>query len=105
MHQKINITLPEHIAHLIEQMADEKSISRFIEGAVIYYMKHTGKITLRKQMKQGALKRAQRDLKLSHEWNSLEDSIRMPDRGLNSDGRKRPLLMPAVIFSVNVGRE
>jgi len=75
MYQKINITLPEQIARHIEQMADEKSISRFVEDAVIYYMEHTGKITLREQMKQGALKRAERDLKLSHEWDSLEDSI------------------------------
>ncbi len=30
---------------------------------------------LREQMKQGALKRADRDSKLSQEWNSLEDSI------------------------------
>ncbi len=29
MHQKINIVLPERIEHLIEQMADEKSISKF----------------------------------------------------------------------------
>lgn len=74
MYQKINITLPEQIAHLIEEMEDEKSISQFVEDAVIYYMEHTGKLTLREQMKQGALKRAERDLKLSREWNCLEDT-------------------------------
>ena len=75
MHQKINIPLPEQIAHYIEQLTDEKNISRFVEDAVIYYMEHTGKITLREQIKQGALKRAERDLKLSQEWNSLEESV------------------------------
>lgn len=75
MYQKINITLPEQTAHLIEQMADKSSISRFVEDAVIYYIEHVGKESLRERMKQGALKRAERDLKLSQEWNSLEDSI------------------------------
>ncbi len=75
MYQKINITLPEQTAHLIEQMADKRSISRFVEDAVIYYIQHVGKESLRERMKQGALKRAERDLKLSQEWNSLEDSI------------------------------
>jgi hypothetical protein len=31
--------------------------------------------TLREQIKQGVLKRAERDLKISQEWNSLEDSL------------------------------
>ena len=75
MHQKINIPLPEQIVHYIEQLTDEKNISRFVEAAVIYYMEHTGKISLREQIKQGALKRAERDLKLSQEWNSLEESV------------------------------
>ncbi len=74
MYQKINITLTEQTAHLIEQMADKRSISSFVEDAVTYYMEHAGKIWLREQMKQGALKRAERDLKLSREWDDLEDS-------------------------------
>jgi len=74
MHQKINIALPEQIADTIEQLADENNISRFIVDAVMYYMEHTGKTTLREQVKQGALKRAERDLNLSHEWNRLGDS-------------------------------
>ncbi|MBF0200669.1 MAG: hypothetical protein HQK66_05045 [Desulfamplus sp.] len=74
MYQTINITIPEQTAHLIEQIADKKSISNFVEDAVKYYMDHAGKITLREQIKQGALQRAERDLKLTQEWNSLEGS-------------------------------
>ena len=73
MYQKINISLPEQTVHLIEQMAGRRNRSRFIDEAVIYYMEQVGKIRLREQMKQGAIKRAERDLKLSQEWNSLED--------------------------------
>ncbi len=74
MYQKINITLSEQTAQLIEQMTDKKDISRFVEDAVKYYMEHAGKIRLRKQLKQGAIKRAERDLKLSQEWDSLENN-------------------------------
>jgi CopG family transcriptional regulator / antitoxin EndoAI len=73
MYQKINIVLPEQTLHLIEQMTGRRNRSRFIDEAVIYYMEQVGKIRLREQMKQGAVKRAERDLKLSQEWNGLED--------------------------------
>lgn len=74
MYQEINITLPEQTVNLIEQMTDKRNISRFVEDAVKYYIEHAGKIRLREQLKQGAAKRAERDLKLSQEWNGLEDS-------------------------------
>ncbi len=75
MYQKINITLPEQTAHLVEQMISKENRSRFVEDAVKYYMEHIGKIKLHEQLKQGAIKRAERDLKLSQEWNELEDSV------------------------------
>ena len=74
MYQTINITISEQTSHLIEQITNKKNISKFVEDAVMYYMEHAGKISLREQIKQGALKRAERDLKLSQEWNNLEDN-------------------------------
>jgi len=74
MYQEIHIVLPEQTAYMLEQMADKRSISGFVEDAVKYYMEHAGKKRLREHLKQGAVKRAERDLKLSQEWNSLEDS-------------------------------
>jgi len=71
MYQELTIALPEQTAHLIELMTDKRNISRFVEDAVNYYIKHAGKEELREQLKQGAVKRAERDLKLSQEWNSL----------------------------------
>ncbi len=50
------------------------NISIFVEDALKkYYVEHVEKISLREQLKQGAVKRAERDLKLSQEWNELED--------------------------------
>lgn len=73
MDQTINITISEQTAHLIEQIADKNNISNFVEDAIKHYMKHAGKINLREQIKQGALKRAKRDLKLTQEWNRLSN--------------------------------
>ena len=75
MYQKINITLSDQTAHLLEQLTEKVSRKRFIEEAVKYYIDHVGKITIREQLKQGAAKRAERDLQLSKEWDDLEDKI------------------------------
>lgn len=74
MYQKINITLPEQTAYLLEQMTDKENRNKFVEDAVKYYIEYTGKIRLREQLKEGAVRRAERDLKLSQEWNDLEDN-------------------------------
>lgn len=65
MYQKINITLSEQTAYLLEQLTDRVSRKRFIEYAVKYYIDHIGKLKIREQLKQGAMERAERDLKLS----------------------------------------
>ncbi|CAK8720350.1 MAG: CopG family transcriptional regulator [Candidatus Electronema aureum] len=75
MYHKMNITLSDQTAHLLEQLTDRMSKKRFIEDAVKYYIDHIGKSKIREQLKQGAMERAGRDLKLSHEWDSLEDKI------------------------------
>lgn len=72
MYQKIQIALPEQTIHLIEQITSKEGRNQFIEDAVIYYI---SKVKLREQLKQGAIKRAERDLALSAEWNLLEEKI------------------------------
>ena len=75
MYQKINITLSDQTAHLLEQLTEKISRKRFIEEAEKYYIDYVGKITIREQLKHGATKRAERDLQLSKEWDDLEDKI------------------------------
>jgi len=70
MYRKINITLPEQTAYLVEQMIKKGNTSKFVEDAI----EHLEKIRLRKQLKPGAVRRAERDLKFSQEWNELEDN-------------------------------
>jgi len=73
MYQKINIVLPETTLRLIDHITDKKNRSRFIDEAVKYYMEQVGKISLREQLKQGAIRRSERDLNLSREWNVFEE--------------------------------
>ena len=75
MYHKMNITLSDQTAYLLEQLTDRMSKKRFIEDAVKYYIDHVGKSKIREQLKQGAMERAERDLKLSQEWDNLEDKI------------------------------
>ena len=75
MYHKMNITLSNHTAYLLEQLTDRASKKRFIEEAVKYYIDHVGRKKIREQLQQGATKRAERDLRLSQEWDSLEDKI------------------------------
>jgi hypothetical protein len=42
---------------------------------VKYYIDHVGRKKIREQLQQGTAKRAERDLRLSQEWDSLEDKI------------------------------
>jgi CopG family transcriptional regulator/antitoxin EndoAI len=73
MHRRINITLPEQTARLIERVAAKGDRSRFIAEAVTHYVGTTGRAQLRKRLKEGALRRAERDLRLTRDWFHLDE--------------------------------
>lgn len=73
MYQRINITLPEETLSLIDRVAAKGDRSRFIDRAIRYYVESVGKAKLKKLLKEGAIARAQRDLRLAEEWFSLEE--------------------------------
>ncbi len=75
MYHKMNITLSDHTAYLLEQLTDKAGKRRFIEEAVKYYIDHVERKNIREQLQQGAAKRAERDLRLSQELDILEDKI------------------------------
>lgn len=72
MYQRINITLPEKTLSLIDRVAAKGDRSRFIDRAIRYYVESVGKAKLKKLLKEGAIARAQRDLRLAEEWFTLE---------------------------------
>jgi CopG family transcriptional regulator/antitoxin EndoAI len=73
MHQRVNITLPEDTLRLIDRVATKGDRSRFIDIAVKHYVDAIGRANLRKQLKEGAVRHASRDLSLAQEWFPLEE--------------------------------
>lgn len=72
MHQRVNITLPEETVQLIDRLADKGNRSRFIDAAVRFYVGQVSRANLKKQLKEGAVRRAQRDVQLSQDYFLLE---------------------------------
>jgi len=49
--------------------------SRLIDEAVRHYIQETGLANLRKRLKEGAIRRAERDLSLAEEWFNVDDEV------------------------------
>ena len=73
MYQRINVTLPEETLGLIDRLIEKGERSRFIDCAVRHYVEAVGQANLKQQLKEGAFKRAERDLRLAEEWFPLEE--------------------------------
>ena len=69
----LNITLPEETIKLIDQLTPKGDHSQFINEAVQYYITQKALADLREQLKEGAIRRAKRDLELTEEWFDLEE--------------------------------
>jgi CopG family transcriptional regulator/antitoxin EndoAI len=75
MHQRVNITLPKETLGLIDRVAKKGDRSRFIDEAIKHYVDAVGRANLRKLLKEGAIKRTQRDLALTEEWFGIEEEL------------------------------
>jgi len=73
MHKRVNVTLPESTVALIDRAAKNGNRSRFIDHAVKSYIRQKEKEQLRERLERGAIKRAERDLKLAQEWFAVEE--------------------------------
>lgn len=73
MHRRINITLPEETVRLIDRVSEKGDRSRLIDTAVRRYVTAARRAKLRRQLKEGALQRAERDLRIAEESFFLEE--------------------------------
>jgi CopG family transcriptional regulator / antitoxin EndoAI len=81
MHRRLNITLREETIKLIDQVVEKgdaeygtlRERSRFINEAVQYYIEQKALADLREQLKEGAIRWAERDLQLAEESFYLEE--------------------------------
>lgn len=77
--KRINITLPEKTIQKIDKIVKEGKRSQFIDKAVNFYVEQKGKVQLRKSMKEGSIKRAQRDLEICDEWFLIDNQLWQAD--------------------------
>ena len=73
MHKRINVTLPEETIRLIDRVSQKGDRSRFIDQAVKHYLETVGRANLKRRLKEGAERNAERDLRLTRDWFFLEE--------------------------------
>ena len=73
VNQRINVSLPEETLRLLDRVAGKGDRSRLIDEAVRYYIDEKGRSSLKKHLKEGAIRRASRDLQLTEEWFPLDE--------------------------------
>jgi CopG family transcriptional regulator/antitoxin EndoAI len=78
VHRRINITLPEATLRLIDRVAPRGDRSRLIDEAVREYVQRTGRASLRKRLREGARRNAERDLMLTGDWFPLDEEASRP---------------------------
>lgn len=73
MHRRINITLPEETVRLIDRISAKGDRSQLIDKAVKRYVAQARRANLRKRLKEGAVRRAERDLRIAEDSFFLEE--------------------------------
>ena len=73
MHRRINISLPEETVRLMDRVSSRGDRSRLINEAVRRYVASRRRANLKKRLKEGALRRRERDLRLSTDWFLLDE--------------------------------
>ena len=76
MTKRLNITLPERTVALMDRVVGKGQRSRLIDRAVHRYVEEEGLANLRKQLREGAQVRAERDLQMAEEWFALDEEVR-----------------------------
>lgn len=74
-YERVNITLPKETLKLIDKLSQKGERSRFLNEAVHFYIKKNGQANIRRLLKEGCIKNAQRDLDIAKEWFHLEEEV------------------------------
>jgi CopG family transcriptional regulator/antitoxin EndoAI len=73
--KRINITLPEETIQRIDKIVKEGKRSQFIDKAINFYIEKKSKAQLRQSMKEGAIKKAQRDLETYSDYFVFDEEL------------------------------
>ena len=75
MYKRINITLPESTVRLMERVADKGERSRLVDEALKQYLRGVTRKSLKKRIKEGSLRRFERDRALAAEWFFIDEEV------------------------------
>jgi CopG family transcriptional regulator / antitoxin EndoAI len=75
MYQQINITLPQKTIELIDSLAIQEDRNQLIDEAINFYIIDRQKQALQQQLREGAIRRSDRDLNLAEDWFNLEEEV------------------------------
>lgn len=68
MNQRFEITLSQETINKITALSTIENLSNFIDQAVNFYIKEINANYLKEQLKEGAIKRRERDLEIAESW-------------------------------------
>jgi CopG family transcriptional regulator/antitoxin EndoAI len=74
-YQRVDVTLLKETVRLLEKIAKRGDRSRLVDQAIRYYAKEMSRTNLKKQLKDGAIVNASRDLNLVEDWFSIDDEV------------------------------
>lgn len=74
-HRRLNITLPVQTLRLLDRLAPKGDRSRYIDQAVRERAARAAKANLRRELKEGAIRNAERDRRLTAEWDGLSAEV------------------------------
>lgn len=69
---RINVTLPKETVYLLNKVSEKGGRSQLINNAVRFYVNKIGKINIKRNLQEGAIKRKERDLALAEDWFHVE---------------------------------
>jgi CopG family transcriptional regulator/antitoxin EndoAI len=75
MYKRINVTLPESTVRLMERVAGKGERSRLVDDAVKQYLRGVTRKSLKKRIKEGSLRRFERDRVLAEEWFVIDEKM------------------------------
>lgn len=77
---RINVTLPKETVCLLNKVSEKGERSRLINNAVRFYVNEIGKVNIGKKLREGAIKRKERDLALTEDWFCVENEVWQKNR-------------------------
>jgi CopG family transcriptional regulator / antitoxin EndoAI len=75
MYKRINITLPESTVRLMERVVGKGDRSRLVDEALKQYLREATRKSLKKRIKEGSLRRFERDRSLAEEWFLIDEEM------------------------------